>query len=124
MALLDTQCQSGNWVSKRVVEELAKLEDIASVRTLPDVEDANGNDVVPCGIISLQWLWNANSTRYYHSDFYVLAKDHFEIIFGDKYILDHGLLKRPKGVMLPLVAHKREDNREYLLVLFSFAHVC
>ena len=116
IALLDTQCQIGNWVSARLVNALGKSGDISHVWIPPDVQDANGVDVTPCGTIRLKWLWRPDSTRYHEADFYVLDNSCIDIIFGRKYIVENGLLERPKGVMLTLVEHKRQDARKYCLL--------
>lgn len=108
-ALLDTQCQFGNWISRRLVQELGKLKDILPAYIPPAIFDANGNTVPAAGVISLTWRWqHRRVTRTSRCEFYVLAEsDHIDVIFGQDYIASHNLLRINEYAFLPMVQHKK-----------------
>jgi len=54
-ALLDTQCQVGNWISKRLVDRLGMVSSISADFTPPELVDASGRSIRACGVIRLHW---------------------------------------------------------------------
>ena len=109
-ALLDTQCQSGNWISRRLVEQLGKESSISPNFKGMDLRDVNGRDVVPSGVINLHWKWHPRGTRTHQCIFYVFStteSDHLDVLFGVEYIVKEGLITVNESVMAPLTQHKK-----------------
>ncbi|KAK3369654.1 ankyrin repeat-containing domain protein [Lasiosphaeria ovina] len=106
-ALLDTQCQIGNWISKRLVERLGKAHLISARLDLPQA----------CGIISLAWKWHdPRGIRVHECQFYVFPESpHIDVLFGAKYIMSEDLLRVNESAILPLVEHKKKP-KEFLPV--------
>ncbi|KAI4265011.1 MAG: hypothetical protein L6R38_009711 [Xanthoria sp. 2 TBL-2021] len=112
-ALLDTQCQRGNWISKRLVERLGRQHEISQDYNPPDVLDANGHPVVACGIISLQWKWSPRGTRVHECSFLVFPEsDHLDVIFGAEYLWSRGLVSVNESAMTPMTAHNKATTAE------------
>jgi len=108
-ALLDTQCQHGNWISNRLVERLGRQEYVRQEKETLNVQDVNGQEVHSLGTIKLSWKWNSRS-RVYDADFHVFNSEHFDILFGVQYIVAKGMVTFNSGetdVIAPLVSHTK-----------------
>lgn len=115
MALLDSQCRAGNWISKRLVQRLGKGGEISQDYTTPNLQDVNGHDVEPCGTISLEWWWHPQGIRVYECDFYVFANsDHLDVVLGAQCIFRERLLEAPKNQLAVLTEHMRQKDGECL----------
>ena len=120
-ALLDTQCQRGNWISRRLVERLGRQHEISQDYNPPDVLDANGHPVVACGIISLQWKWSPRGTRVHECSFLVFSEsDHLDVIFGAEYLESKGLVFVNESAMTPMTAHNKtttgKPDRQHITI--------
>ncbi|KAL8869064.1 MAG: hypothetical protein Q9198_007987, partial [Flavoplaca austrocitrina] len=112
-ALLDTQCQDGNWISLRLVQRLRMQDRISLEFESPALTDAGGRAIVACGIISLQWKWSPIGTRVHECKFFVFpGSRHLDVIFGVHYILAAGLITVNEGAMTPMTAHNRATPAE------------
>jgi len=107
-ALLDTQCQVGNWISNRLVERLGKTHLISTPPHLPQVLDASGRLIRPRGIINLTWKWHdPRGLRNHDCQFYIFPESaHLDMVFGVEYIVAEGLVCVNESAILPLVEHK------------------
>ncbi|KAF2195048.1 hypothetical protein K469DRAFT_733808 [Zopfia rhizophila CBS 207.26] len=107
-ALLDTQCQSGNWISQRLVERLGKSSSISRDFSAPSVADANGNSVRASGVVTLEFKRHRGN-RFFQSQFFVFppSSDHFDVIFGVEYIVQENLVSVSEDALVPLVLHKK-----------------
>ncbi|KAL8850725.1 MAG: hypothetical protein Q9221_004373 [Calogaya cf. arnoldii] len=122
-ALLDTQCQRGNWISKRLVERLGRQHEISQDYNPPDVLDANGHPVVACGIISLQWKWSPRGTRVHECSFLVFPEsDHLDVIFGAEYLWSKGLVFVNESAMTPMTAHNKATTASSEKAAIAAAH--
>jgi hypothetical protein len=107
-ALLDTGCQTGNWISRQLVERLGKSISVSQEFDSPGVSDANGRPVTAAGIIELQWKRHPRGTKFYHGRFYVFANiDRFDILIGAEYMVKQALVSIPEDALVPLITHKK-----------------
>lgn len=106
-ALLDTQCQKGNWISARLVERLGRQDEISHDYKSPNLTDAGGHKVVDCGIISLQWKWSPRGHRMHEDKFFVMQSPGVDVLFGEEYIVSEGLLIINEQKMLPMISHNK-----------------
>jgi tetratricopeptide (TPR) repeat protein len=113
-ALLDTACQTGNWISQRLVERLGKTSSISQDFAAPSVADANGNSVRATGVVTLEFKRGQRGNRFYESQFFVFPpfSNHFDVIFGVEYIVRENLLSVSEDVLVPLVLHKKLDKKD------------
>jgi hypothetical protein len=110
-ALLDTQCQRGNWVSLRLVKRLGKASSISPDFTAPGIGDASGHSITAIGIIELDWKRHPRGNRVHTGKFYVFpASDQFDVLFGVQYIVQEKLLLVNDDAMAPLLEHKKLNN--------------
>lgn len=108
VALLDTQCQRGNWVSSQFIKRIGKTSEVRIVWNAPLLQAAKGGFVTTQGQISLEWK-RQQGNNFYETDFYVLPKDAmtFDVIFGAEFISENKLLTVNEHVMLPLLESKK-----------------
>ncbi|KAL9032838.1 MAG: hypothetical protein Q9180_006281 [Flavoplaca navasiana] len=112
-ALLDTQCQDGNWISRRLVQRLRMEDQISQEFESPALTDAGGHPILACGIIHLQWKLRSRGIRVHECDFFVFPESrHLDVIFGVNYILDAGLITINEGAMTPMTAHHKATPAE------------
>ncbi|KAI0505168.1 hypothetical protein F5B22DRAFT_628827 [Xylaria bambusicola] len=112
IALLDTQCHVGNWVSYRLVEELGLASSISTIFDLPNIFDANHAPVLPCGVVNLRWKWSPQGTRVHTNQFYVFpSSNHLDVVFGVDFIKSEGLLQVNEAFILTLVRDKKSDQK-------------
>jgi hypothetical protein len=89
------------------VQRLGKEPAISLDFVSPGLSDANGHDVVPCGVIDLHWKWH-RGTRIHECRFYVFStSDHLDVLFGVEYIVKEGLITVNESAMAPLTEHKK-----------------
>ena len=120
-ALLDTQCQIGNWISRRLVERLGMLLSISTDFEPPEVVDANGQPVGACGIISLNWKWHPRGVRNNECQFYVFSDSNYlDVLFGVDYIVSENLLLVNESAIIPLIEHKKVKKGMLCLNIFLF----
>jgi hypothetical protein len=92
---------------------LGKESTISSDFVSPELTDAGGHDVVPCGVIDLDWKWHPRGTRVHQCRFYVFStSDHLDVLFGVEYIVNEGLLIVNESAMAPLTEHKKLTKGE------------
>ena len=114
VASLDTLCQTGIWISRRLVKRLGRLGEILPANAPPNLRDVNGCPVECCGKIRLEWVWSPNGTRVYQEDFYVFPKSsHIDVIFGIEYIVAKNLLSVNENSFAPMVIHTKESISEF-----------
>ncbi|KAL8980411.1 MAG: hypothetical protein Q9205_004497 [Flavoplaca limonia] len=119
-ALLDTQCQDGNWISLRLVQRLRMQDRISLEFESPALTDAGGRAIVACGIISLQWKWSPIGTRVHECQFFVFpGSRHLDVIFGVHYILAAGLITVNEGPMTPMTAHNKATPAERAAIVLA-----
>ena len=131
-AALDTQCQTGNWISRRLVEELGLVNSIRYDSEPAQVITATGQEVESCGIINLNWKLVPNENRVFRGNFFVLpGVRHLDVILGRDIINQENILSvNSRGLFAPLIAHKKLKKCEYhirrvedsmcILTIFSF----
>ncbi|KAI3320626.1 hypothetical protein HD806DRAFT_547173 [Xylariaceae sp. AK1471] len=101
-ALLDTQCQVGNWISRRLVERLGKLSSFSTEFVPPEVVEASGGPVSACGVIDLDWKWHPQATRNHVCQFYVFPfSSHLDVLFWLNEL-----------ALAPLVKHKKSKKED------------
>jgi hypothetical protein len=119
-ALLDTQCHTGNWISRRLVERLGKLPELHQDFVPPELKDASGKYVEVSGEVTLDWKWSPKGTRVHQCKFFVFPRsEHLDVIFGVEYIVAEGLITIEEGVMVPLTAHKKMKPGEKAAVALA-----
>lgn len=125
-AALDTQCQEGNWVSKRLVEELGLLEFVRHEYEPPQVITATGEDVESCGSIDLVWKLAPNENRVYRGKFFVLSSvRHLDVILGQDTINKENILSaNSRKLFATLTAHNRLTKCTYPVIRMAlvFTH--
>jgi hypothetical protein len=100
IALFDTQAD-GIWVCGDIVTKFNKWPSVT--RSSRVVKCARGEPIKSSGLIELQWVWADNDASTTHTDvFDIMAEGKFDIIFGSKFLIDHGLLPINKGRMFML----------------------
>ncbi|KAK4211760.1 hypothetical protein QBC37DRAFT_206202 [Rhypophila decipiens] len=116
VALLDTQCQKGNWISSRLVERLGVSDQVRTDIEAVEVWDANGKPVKACGAVDLVWRPHPNGERNHWCRFYVLPRsgDKFDIILGADFIHANGLLLLNLPALLTLTEHEKIKKKEQL----------
>jgi predicted GIY-YIG superfamily endonuclease len=108
MALLDTGCQTGNWISPKIVARLGKQGSVSQEFDAPGAADANGRPVTAAGVIELQWKKHPRDNRLHHTRFFVFADvDQFDILLGAEYIVKENLIGISQDAMAPLVEHEK-----------------
>ena len=110
MALFDTQCQAGDWISIRLVEKLNKTKEITQlgVSGLEPIVDFHGRRIDPMGSIQLSWKM-MNGKKMHDGTFYVFALDHLDVLIGEETIQVKKILPFNMKAVLPMLAHKREN---------------
>jgi hypothetical protein len=115
-AALDTQCQLGNWISERLVEELGMVDSIRKDTHVAQVFTANGEEVESTGTIDLVWKLALNESRVFRSRFYILGgARHLDVILGQDIISKEGFLSlNMRKLLAPFTSHrpltKGEEN--------------
>lgn len=105
VALLDSGCLLGNWVSARKVQQLGWKSDI-NKDDLPRGMISVNNQAVTCkGSIMLDWIEAEMGIRVHSTHFYVTDADHVDVIFGAKFLFDSGLLSINRAAIAPLTPH-------------------
>ncbi|KAM7214996.1 hypothetical protein V8F06_009598 [Rhypophila decipiens] len=114
VALLDTQCQKGNWISGSLLETLGMSDQVMADIEAVELCDANGKPVKARGAVDLLWRTFPYGTRNHYCRFYVLpqSSDHLDVILGAEFIHAKGLLVLNLPVLLPLVEHKKITDEE------------
>jgi len=115
VALLDTQCSDGIWISQRLVNEMGMLGFVTHGADLPDFTSASGDGVTPSGIINLTWIWHdPPGTQVFKTPFFVFhTLDSVDVIVGRDFIQDHGLVKVKRKhfcILLPYKKTKKEGE--------------
>ena len=105
---LDTQCQEGDWISRRLVEELDLLDQIHDESNPPQVITATGEEVESLGSINLVWKLASNKNRVYRGKFFVLSNaEHLDVILGQDTInKEKILLVNHRKLFAPLTTNK------------------
>ena len=111
-ARLDTQCETGNWISKRLVEDLNRTHEIIANSNPPFLIDGSGHRVISHGSIWLDWKWTRGGTTLKQCEFYIFppGSDHLDVIFGAEFIKSEKLFSINEGAFLPLVKHRKETD--------------
>ncbi|KAF2446934.1 hypothetical protein P171DRAFT_471369 [Karstenula rhodostoma CBS 690.94] len=113
VALIDTACQTGNWVSLKLVERLDKASSVSQEFESPGIVDAHGTAVRAAGVIELTWRKHPRGNKSHHCRFFVFADiDQFDLLIGIDYIERAGLMSI-NDAMVPLIAHnkiKKDDK--------------
>jgi hypothetical protein len=116
VVLLDTACQTGNWIALRVVARLGKLGSVSQEFDAPGAVDANQQPVTAAGVIELQWKRSKRGNRLFHTKFFVFADiSQFDVLLGAEYILEEKLLTVSQDAMAPLVEHEKIKKGKHLL---------
>lgn len=117
VALLDTQCQSGNWISLRLVERLGLTDHITKNTNIPVLRSGTGQDVESLGELEIEWRWYPNGVRMYHALFFVFKEgSHLDIIIGVEFIVREDLVRANMPAFVPLVEHQKttKGKSEYI----------
>ena len=109
VVLLDTQCQRGNWISRRLVERLGMSALVSTDFESFDMVQASGMSLRGSGVVNITWRWRTQqATRNYECPFYVFPEsDHLDAVFGVEYIVSQNLVAVNELIMLPLIPHTK-----------------
>lgn len=122
--LLDTQCDTGIWISRRLVEKMGLWASVAICHDSPLLMDANGNPVMACGVIELDWMWQDPPGRRTHqSQFLVLPAgimDEVDVVAGREFIQEYGLVRLNRGNFLVLMQHEKPRKKREWYFIRSF----
>jgi len=107
-AALDTQCQLGNWISERLVEELGMVDLIRRDSRPVQVFTASGEEIESTGTIDLVWKLAPNESRVFRSRFFTLGgARHLDVILGQDTITKEGFLSlNMRKLLAPFTSHK------------------
>ncbi|KAL9109280.1 MAG: hypothetical protein Q9227_006035 [Pyrenula ochraceoflavens] len=113
-AALDTQCQTGNWISKRLVDELRLSSRIRQEPAPERAITATGEVVESCGIIHIDWKLASSGTRVLHGDFFVQATArHWDVILGQDFINKEKLFSpQSYRLLAPLAMHQKISDSD------------
>lgn len=112
VAVLDTGCQSGNWISQQLVQRLGKAASVSQDFESPGVLDANERPVTAAGVIDLQWKKHPRGNRFHLCRSYVFANiQQFDILLGAEYMVKENLIQISTGAIVPLVKHENKKGR-------------
>ncbi|KAF2659985.1 hypothetical protein K491DRAFT_688839 [Lophiostoma macrostomum CBS 122681] len=122
-AALDTQCQEGNWVSKRLIEELGLLSSVHHEHQSPQVITATGEEVESYGSIDLVWKLAPNENRVYRGKFFVLSNvRHLDVILGQDTINKEAILApNSQKLFATLTAHGKLTKADRAAIAASEA---
>ncbi|KAI4236757.1 MAG: hypothetical protein LQ349_002365, partial [Xanthoria aureola] len=113
VAILDTGCHAGNWISRDLVERLGWQDKISQDYESPNLTDAGGHKVVACGSITLQWKWSPQGLVVYENDFYIFQESpNLDVVFGADFLDSKGLVSVNKQLMMPMIAHNKAPTSE------------
>lgn len=117
-ALLDTQCQKGNWISLRLVKRLGKESSISQNVTVPEMPDASGRSIMATGVIELEWKRHPRGNRVHQCHFSVFpTSDQLDVIFGVEYIVQENLLTVNNDALVPLLEHKKLNKSKFQSII-------
>lgn len=105
VALLDTGCLKGNWVSWRKIRDIDLLSSIGILDSPPLMLAVNGQAVHCYGSIVLRWRLTNMGTRVHTTSFYVFDADHIDVIFGAQFLYENGVVTYDWGTFAPLTPH-------------------
>jgi hypothetical protein len=117
-AALDTQCQLGNWISERLVDELGMTNIIRKDSNPAQVLTATGEGVESSGTIDLIWKLAPNEGRVFRSTFFILSgAQHLDVILGQDTISKEGFLSlNLRKLLAPFTTHKPLTKGEKILI--------
>ncbi|KAK0752449.1 hypothetical protein B0T18DRAFT_91038 [Schizothecium vesticola] len=123
VALLDTQCPTGLWITQRLVNEMGMSASVSPCPDPPAFRDANGNPFTACGFIELTWMWqDPAGARTYTYWFYIFSTDldrQVDVVIGRDVIQHLELVNLRRESFLILGQHKKpQEKGEW----FSFSH--
>jgi muconolactone delta-isomerase len=104
VALLDTGCLSGNWISSQLVERL-QVESSVTPGAQKMMKAANGGEVKSQGTIELDWRWSLKGVKAHTTTFHVFDAAHHDIILGNEFLKNEGLLSWNEDNFSPLTEH-------------------
>ncbi|OAL43409.1 hypothetical protein IQ07DRAFT_650245 [Pyrenochaeta sp. DS3sAY3a] len=115
---LDTQCQLGNWISERLVEELGMLDLICKDSCPAQVVTASGQEIESTGTIDLVWKLAPNESRVFRSRFFTLGgARHLDVILGQDTITKEGFLSlNMRKLLAPFTSHKPITKEEKAII--------
>jgi len=110
VAMLDTGCKIGNWISDRLARTLqTPIEPIIDGR--PRVKIANGHSLTATGRVTIHFR-RQDGHRFHECQLYVFphVSDHLDVIFGLQYIVQEDILFENEYACLPLVPDRRPNK--------------
>lgn len=111
VALLDTGCHEGNWVSTQLLQRIGKLSEIQTLSDAPLIQAVDGSSIIAQGRISLEWK-RQQGNNFYETNFYVFPPEamNIDVIFGSQYISEKKLLVPNENAMLPMLQSNKSIN--------------
>lgn len=113
VAILDTGCHAGNWISRNLVERLGWQDKnkVSQDYKPPDLTDAGGHKVVACGSITLQWKWSPQGSEVIEDDFFIFQESpHVDVVLGAEFLVSRNLVTVNKQLMIPMIAHNKAST--------------
>ncbi|KAH8803660.1 hypothetical protein F5884DRAFT_904152 [Xylogone sp. PMI_703] len=114
VALLDTGCLVGNWISLSKVREtghtIIPLHDDDELSDSGDrcnIFSVSGQPVNCLGSVTLDWKVKHKGIRVHTLKLYVFDGEHFDIVLGAKYLLETGAVRFDSAAFAPLIPHRR-----------------
>ena len=109
VVLLDTQCQRGNWISRRLVERLGMSALVPTDFESFDMVQASGRSLRANGVVNItRRRRTQQATINYECPFYVFPEsDHLDGVFGVEHIVSQNLVVVNESLMLPLIQHTK-----------------
>lgn len=115
VALLDTQCPAGRWITQRLVNEMDMSASVSPCPDPPAFRDANGNPFTACGLIELTWMWqDPAGSRTYTDWFYIFSTDlgrEVDVVIGRDVIQHLRLVSLRRKSFLILLQHKEPQEK-------------
>ncbi|KAG4443098.1 hypothetical protein IFR05_001424 [Cadophora sp. M221] len=118
IALLDTGCLHGNWISTRKVRELKMGQKIEKDSPAPVMLAVNGEKVPSLGSITLDWKVTNVGTRIFTTSFFLVKADHLDVIFGAQFLFSEGVIQIAinKNAFAPFVKHSEPSQEEKIRI--------
>jgi len=111
IALLETGCLTGNWISRRLVNKLC-AQNFVNPDTQRAMRAADGGIVQSQGTLRLDWRWTSKGVQINTATFHVWDAPHHDVIIGNEYITQNGLLSWNEDAFSPLTEHKSVSEAE------------
>jgi hypothetical protein len=104
VALLDTGCLTGNWISAQLVQKLHSESLVTSNPSISMIA-ANGGQVKSQGTVNLDWRWSLKGIKVHTTTFHLFDAPHHDVILGNEFLKSENLMSWNEDSFSPLIEH-------------------